>query len=290
MWFKRKTSKTKRRKKNYKRDTRKPIFMVNARMVEKKKARTRKIGALVLFGAVFAGLCWLSMAGIAFMGRRLFSENDRFLIRYLEIRNPNGRLKADQVKSYVRYAGIPLSEESNLFAEDIRGIQHALENVALIKQAAVRRQLPDTLLIDIVERVAVARLGSEGDEYYFETDHEGYVLPSSFSDQLTTITGHRRAGLRPGDAIGDASFHDALQLLDYCETLRLKQPLKIARIDVRRPDYLDVILKSGQRVFLSRRALEENVDRLVRILQKNHELGLNRKFIDLTVANNVPAR
>lgn len=61
-----------------------------------------------------------------------------------------------------------------LLASDLAGMQQRLEEIGWVKRAVIRRQLPDTLVIDITERTPAALWQHKGELYL--VDEEGAVI------------------------------------------------------------------------------------------------------------------
>lgn len=258
--------------------------MVNARVLEKRKERVRRLGSMVVILAAFIVLAWLLAAGGRSMGRMLFTENLQYTLRELVIENPTGRLQDGHIREYAK-----VKEGMNLFQIDLRRVESDLESVPLIQSVTLIRELPDTLIIRIQERIPVARLGREDARYHLAVDREGYILgPSSRSPYLPAITGVRKAGLRPGSHLADPFFKDALDVLDVCDATHLSRQIKIRAIDVGDPDYLAVLLTNGAKVRLSRNAVEIKLQALAGILMKPAPPGKRLARVDLTVDKNFP--
>jgi len=132
---------------------------------------------------------------------------------------------------------------------------------------------------------AYAREHIDGDAI----DREGHVLgPSSRTPGLPAITGLRDRGLRPGSYLEEQLVRDALSVLDIIDTTRLSQVIRVATIDVRHPEYLDIRLRDGERVLMGRDRLDWRLTRLAQSLQTAAQLGRSIMTIDLTVNKNPP--
>jgi hypothetical protein len=259
--------------------------MVNARARQGGKDRAYKIGALVLMAVAVAAVGWAAKVGLDQIGRWLFSENERFVVRTLDIAS-SGRLPAANIREYGR-----LAEGMNLFELDVEKVRSDLESVPVIKSVEIRRLLPDTLRIRVTERTPVARLGADDRVNHFAVDREGFVLgPSSRSPALPAITGLREFGIAPGHQITNAVLADALQVIETCETAGLGTAIRFATIDVGREDYLDVRLAEGPRAWLSRTDVRRKLEWLAAGIEKAREMGKAIEFMDLTVDRNPPAQ
>jgi cell division septal protein FtsQ len=110
------------------------------------------------------------------------------------------------------------------------------------KSMEIRRILPDTMAVDIVERVPLARLVSRSGTS-LAADREGvlFAVGPAYRD-LPTIIGYDEAGFRPGTrARGTAN--SAILLLEACDNPRLG--LRVVSVDIQNSDYLLLKLADG---------------------------------------------
>ena len=274
--------KTEERRQNRPRES---VLKVAARSVERRRTARRRIGwALALLAgvpALAAGLAWGGHAA----WRAMFAENEFFEIRQIEV-TTDGDLGAENILEYAR-----VRKGLNLFAvrpEDIRG---SLLSVPVIANAQVGRRLPDTLVIEVAERVSVARLGRPGSGSPLAVDATGHVLgPSSVRATLPVVLGVRDNGLRPGDVVNDPMLKDALKILEICNQAAMRQELAVATIDLGSEEQIEVGLMSGEQVLLSRGQLEEKLRQLPVMRSVARSKGLDLAVYDMTVDRNYVGR
>lgn len=274
--------KEKKRRRNRPRES---VLKVAARSVERRRALRRRLGAalavLVGIPALAAGLVW----GGAEAWRAMFAENEFFAIRQIEV-TTDGTLGADHVQEFAK-----VRKGLNLFAVRPEDVRRALLAVPVIANAQVGRRLPDTLVIEVTERVAVARLGRPGSGSPLAVDGTGHVLgPSSVRASLPVILGVRDNGLRPGDVVGDPLLADALKVLEICNEAAMRRELAVGTIDLATEDQLDLGLISGEQVLLSRDRLEEKLRQLPAMRAMVRQKGLDLAVYDMTVDRNYVGR
>lgn len=274
--------KTEERRKNRRREN---VLRVAARTTERRRAIRRRIGAvlLLLLGipALGFGLFW----GGREAWRVLFVENDFFRIRQIEV-TTDGTLGAANIQEYAK-----VKEGLNLFAVHPQEIRQALLSVPIIANAQVGRRLPDALIIEVAERVAVARLGRPGTGTPLAVDAAGHVLgPSSVRASLPVVLGVRDKALRPGDVVQDAMLADALTVLEICNETKMREQLAVSTIDLGNEELLDVGLASGEQVLLSRERLKEKLAQLPIIRKVARDRGLDLTVYDMTVDRNYVGR
>lgn len=274
--------KRRRRSQNeYRNGSRDSLLHVNGRSGDKRD-RTHKTGALVLLLLAVAGLGWAAVAGTEMLGRGLFSDNEKFTIRTLDVRS-NGTLRPENLREYAK-----VTEGQNLFAVDIGQIKKNLESAPRIRSAEVRRDLPDTLVIRVTERTALGRLADGPGGLPVLVDRDGYVLGLGRQSTLPLIRGAAEKGLGPGSVVREKQVLDALDVLELCDTTRLGSVIHLQTIEVNKPDYLVLNLAGGEVVQLGRDQLKERLEKLTDLLKTNQEMGRSIKSIDLTVLRNIP--
>ena len=286
MWFEDGQSDSKRRKYNRRANVgRQPILLVNARLGEHRRDRMSRAGAITMMVIAIAGAIWVFMLGARYLGEKLFSQNDQFVIRNLDL-SSDGKLRPPHIREYGH-----IEEGMNLFDVDIQKVRKDLESVPVVSSVEVHRKLPDTLVVRIVERIAIARLGQDDGGYHLAVDKEGYVLgPSSLSPGLPSILGVKDRGLRPGSRLADANVDDGLAMIELCDSAHLSRLVKIKSVDVGNPEYLDVRLMQGERVLLSRIDVEAKLQRLASIIKTSAEKGQKIAAVDLTMDKNFPVQ
>lgn len=286
MWFDDDSSGSRRRKYNRRISAdRQPILLVNARLSEHRRDRMSRAGAITMMVIAIAGAIWVFMLGARYLGEKLFSKNDQFVIRNLDL-SSDGKLKPVHIREYGH-----IEEGMNLFDVDIQKVRKDLESVPVVSRVEVHRKLPDTLVVRIVERTAIARLGQGEGGYHLAVDKEGYVLgPSSLSPGLPSILGVKDQGLRPGSRLSDPNAEDALALIDLCDSAKLSRLVKIKSINVMDSEYMDVRLSQGEKITFSRVDLETELDHLAVIVRSSMEKGQKIAKVDLSMGKNPPVQ
>ena len=261
------------------------MLKVAARTVERRRTARRRVGGIL---ALVVGLPALAV-GLYWGGneawRAMFAENDFFQIRQIEV-TTDGELPAANIQEYAK-----VRKGLNLFAVRPEDIRAALLSVPVIENAQVGRRLPDTLIIEVTERVAVARLGRPGAGSPLAVDATGHVLgPSSVRATLPVVLGVRDNGLRPGDVVNDPMLKDALKILEICNQAAMRQELAVATIDLGSEEQIEVGLMSGEQVLLSRGQLEEKLRQLPVMRSVARSKGLDLAVYDMTVDRNYVGR
>ena len=257
MWYddpfvKFKKTKTNRRRKS----SRKPILMVNARVAEQRRDRFHKIAAVVTLCAALVGSTWVAAFGAKAVGRQIFADNETYTIRNIRTTSDAERVPPALILEWARESeeAPPVSVGDNLFAVDIGAVREQILAQYVVRDATVQRILPDTLMIEVSERVPIARLGPRSNPYTFDVDREGFLLgrSSSSSAQLPRIVGiDPHVARKDGKVSTDMARH-ALRALDLIDrTPGLARLVDVESIGIGHPDYLQMNLHTGEFVLIS---------------------------------------
>ena len=226
-----------RRRRGRKRTASRGRYRVDSRMrgkSGKKKGGAHgmyRVGAVALLLFVIAGLFAALFAGAVLVKDVLFVNNDRFLIRKIEI--VDGQIKTENmIREYLAYEGIDIG--ANMFSFNISDFEDLyLERNPLVKMIQVTRLFPDRLRVVIRERDPLARLGQRGT---LVADSNGFVFRlSSKLHRLPVIIGCKDPELAPGEDVRGMTMR-AVEVLSFCDNPRVG--VRVVGIDVSNDDYL----------------------------------------------------
>jgi cell division septal protein FtsQ len=249
---------------------------------------------------------WIPLAGlagtalVAFLvwktGEWLFWGNPTYTLKQLTVHVEGQVITPAHIREWTG-----LREGTNLFAVNLGRVRsNFLLRTPLAKSIVIHRQLPDTVIVSIVERVPLARLGRWGS---LGVDREGYVFPlRSGTREFAVITGCAEGNLHSGARV-DQQVQSAIETLDTCNRIKAGEQVRIASIDVSSKEYLEIYLAAGERVRLSwpglgltmtpeaRQILEKKVTILAASLRAAEERGRRVVNLDLTYSDQyVPAQ
>ena len=236
MWFEEEETKGRRLFRGRGLADRNTILKVNTKLADKQSSQ--KIGTGVLLAVAVVGLTLALWLGCRFVGRALFSENDRFQVRNLKIQE-GSVISSELIKEYTQ-----IKEGINLFSFDIAKVRKDfIRQSPNVKSMEIRRQLPDTVLIRVMERVPVARIGRKSP---FVADAEGYVfgLRAGYHE-LPVLIGYRDPGLKPGSRLRGISIA-ALEVVEACYDQKIG--LHIDQVEINNPEYLLLSVLDGDKV------------------------------------------
>lgn len=210
MWFDDEDVLGRRFGKRKKGSRQKQVLNVNLRANLQKGSRLPGAASLVIGPTVLLALALLLWFGGKFARELLFSRNDRYTIRSVDIHVSEGAvIGRDLIREYTR-----IVEGTNIFSFNIAQIRRdVMQTAPNIRYIRIHRILPDAVTIDVTERTPLARLGRWNN---MAVDGEGCVFYSKETlRHLPTINGHGRAGIKPGDYL-DGLALAALQVISLC--------------------------------------------------------------------------
>jgi hypothetical protein len=224
--------------------------MVNTRM-RAERGRDDGLTMLIVGGIALVIALVLAYYGLTAAGRKLFTQNPAFAIRRLEIKSGD-LVHADVVREYLQR--MQVQEGINLFAADIARVrQDFLKYQPSAKSVQVTRILPDRLIVQIVERVPLAAIGTAR---VLVADREGHIFRGvGGGRELPVLNGFGSANLQPGSRLRGMGLA-ALQVAEACGNVELGIDLR--NIDIEAREYLVLVLGDGKNVKLAWPKMGEN--------------------------------
>jgi cell division septal protein FtsQ len=282
------------------RKRRKDEYLLEVKVIQEGRMKQR----LRFFGGVLALLVVVSLSGYGlyrlakWTADKLVYANPRFTVTEVLV-EVSGGMTHQQVCAL---AGV--RHGMNIFRVDLQQAQRNLEMIPLVRRAAVRRVLPNQLVIEVEEREAKARLKMPSREFadsVFWVDREGMVMkPLQLrdgsvikpvnSDNLPVLTGVNLADLRVGRKVESVSVYRALELLDQLELSAVSAALPLDRVDVGRPHELVLTTQRGTTVRFDPQDFNRQLRRLGVILSWAAQRQKAVQLVDLTVERGVPVK
>lgn len=210
----------------------KPILRVNARVRVGAGVKPHRVAVFVLIPMVLVLAVVLVWYCSLLIGRALYTRNDRFLIRHLEIKIGDGAVMTPELlKEYTQ-----ISKGMNLFDVNISRVrQDFLSGAPHVKSMDITRYLPNTLQIDVVERSPIACI-IQRRHRDVAVDGDGHVFAARAAiKKLPAIKKYDGSVMHPGDRV-DGMMLAAVQIIEACENPLLG--LSIESIEVGNREYL----------------------------------------------------
>lgn len=159
-------------------------------------------GILILVGLIVALSIWF---------KHYCLHHDAFEVQKIHITKTHA-FSRDTILSL---SGI--ERDTNIFMIDLNKVSRLLEKLPRIKRAEVRRMLPHTIAIDIVERKQIAQVKLPFRKTYYLIDYEGCVLPPLLKEAqpgLPIIEARfsGKTALQPGDFFWNEGIQNSLLL------------------------------------------------------------------------------
>lgn len=231
--------------------------------------------AAILFG-IFAGFKWI--------GHKLYAGNPRFEIQHLVV-STDGKLKEDFIRETTG-----LREGMNLWELSFSEIEKKLTDVAQIESVRLERKLPHTLIIQVKERVAVARIeGVKKRGLPLRVDRYGFVMPPSIKSKDLPLIKGLDVELFMGEKVGVSDLETTLKIIGICEsTGYLRTYIRIDTLDLKYSDFIDMRLHGSSadkpiRVRMPRFSLKPKLQNLATVIKIANGQGQRVKEVDLTL-------
>lgn len=190
---------------------------------KKRTGRKRRRSRFLLYLFLFALIC----AGIY-----LFLKSDYFLIKDIEVTGNNYYTKQEIIGM-----GKAKKDVNIIFDSGKNEIQETLEANPFFKEVKIKRRLPSTLQIEVVERPQIAAV--EFGDSFIVIDDEGVILRRTDVDpRVTVITGLTISKMDVGEPI-EAEEKETLGV-----TLRMLQTMQNGDIYFKKIDVSRVVIKA----------------------------------------------
>jgi cell division septal protein FtsQ len=250
------------------------------------------LGGLLLFAVVAGGLYVAGRWAVD----RLVYENPRFAIADIKV-DSKGVMPRFVV---LQFAGIKPGQ--NIFSVDIERASQNLALIPMVRRVEVRRVMPNRLVIEMEERLPVARVqGPTGlsNPLPFYMDREGVIFkPVTLSDgavlqvpgveRLPLLVGVPASDLRVGKPLGSDQAHRAVELMDKLAQSAAGALMEVDTIHVGRPRELQLMTKDRMVVRLATEDFTSQLRRLVAIVTWADQRRRPLQAVDLTVPRGVP--
>ncbi len=163
------------------------------------------------------------------------------------------------------------------FNVDVTIIKRVLQKEPWVSHVSVRRVWPDTLKVEVHERVAIARWGESG---LMDSDAEVfYPTAATFPEGLISLNAPQ------------GTEHMVLQHFELLETQLESLGLSVQQMDLSDRRAWSFVLKQGPSVILGREEFENRVDRFVKVYQKVLKPEFEQiETVDLRYTNGLAVR
>lgn len=240
---------------------------------------TRRLISVGLFIVLLCGMIFGLWKGFEWINYKLYAGNSRFEIQHLVI-SSNGKLTEDRIREYTG-----LREGTNLFAVAFDDLERNFSKVPVVESVYLERKLPHTLVVEVKERVPVARISAEKFRRYpYVVDRFGFVLPPRKSSASLPLIKGLDSTLELGLLAEHPDVETTLKIIALCNSDGyLRDYVYIESLNVKYSDYIDMRLKNGIRVKMSRFSLRPKLVKLASVIKISTGQGKRLKTVDLTL-------
>ena len=244
-----------------------------------------RLGRILLRLALFLGLPAAMVWGGFCLRDAAMADNSVFRVAHIVV-TTDGELTTDQILASAR-----VSTNASLFACKPAEIRERLEANPMVAHALVTRQLPNTLRMNVTERVPVARIVIRDGPPSLAIDRESHVMgPRSVSTALPLVLGLNDRALIPGDVSRDPLLPDLMAIIQEANSPELRGKFAIRALDIRDRSRIRLVLDTGEEVLLSTKNYLPKLHQLPIIRGVAKERGLSFRTYDMTVDRSFPAR
>jgi cell division septal protein FtsQ len=228
-----------------------------------------------------------------FAGRRLFYDNPEFKVRAVEAKS-DGVIPPDEIR---RWTGVQKGQ--SLMKLDVARIKAQIERVALVREAHVSKSFPDRVVVQVVERVAVARLvpqdapaavyfvDGNGVAFTAVRGSDGRIIAPMGTQKLAVMTGVAANQITIGQPVRAEGVSRAIDVIRRCDRMGLTPLLGLRGVDVAQAGVLKLVMGRGGVVFLDQQELDAQLRRLHVIVWRAKNERREVKTADLRPARNV---
>jgi cell division septal protein FtsQ len=233
----------------------------------------------------------------------LFYENGFFAIERIRIIS-DGVIDRQYFRAWSR-----IHDGENLLELDLARVKRDLESIPWVREAAVKRVLPDTIMIQITERNPVALVtlvspvGNQGKyrRIVCQVDAEGFParLPLKYLNRETQEADYNRLPrlllsgnviVRETRRIESEQIQLTLRFLTEFNKSSLRRKVAVASIDVSGKYNVRINMRDGSEVLLGTSDFSRQISRWQEIIEESEIQQKAIGFLDLSVPNYLPVR
>lgn len=263
------------------------LYSETKKMHLQKKLRQGAVWLLVAI-SVFAVFGWLTHWGVQKIIHHFVLNNPRYNLTEIEVEKQGSLQKRDILRAAKVEIGM------GLMKIDLRQVQLDIEKMPYVAEARVSRHLPNKLIIQVKERIPMARWTFPGTPTHireaFAIDRDGVLIRPRSNEPLNLpeIIGFKLSDPEPGQKIESNEVIAAIRLLKAMEGTSLRSVMTVRSIDVSSPYSLHVLSSEGMVAQFRTTIIDQQLERLSKILEISRQKENPIATIDLTLDRNVP--
>ncbi|MFC1668148.1 cell division protein FtsQ/DivIB [Chlamydiota bacterium] len=181
-----------------------------------------------------------------------------------------------------------IKKGENLFSVNLTKAKENVEKLYLVKEAILKRQLPNTISIKIIERYPIAKIIHKKHPYL--VDEEGVVIfknsPFKMSS-LPEIISNNTIGLVLGQKISSHIICNALDSINIYNESQLKNLFILSKVLIKDPHTITFVTQDKTTITIGNEQFIDRFTKLLAIYKDNKKKDLRITSIDLRY-NSVP--
>jgi cell division protein FtsQ len=269
------------------------LLDVRVRSSKAVQQRNRRIlvgvSKIVLLALVCGGIIW----GVRYGAQQLFFDNPEYRLAKIDI-TTDGTLQRDRVLEAAE-----LQEGVNIFSVNLAKIHERLQQLPQVDQVTVVRKLPSEISIRVVERRPIGWITADKEisgpftnDGMFLVDARGVLmkekklLPEYLG--LPVIIGCTGESLEAGKTVQSFEAKTALELLRLSTRSFMQTRFQVRQIDVSSGFGLVVTDKNHAQVTFGFNKLEQQLQRLEKVLVYADDSRREIATVNLMVERNIP--
>jgi len=216
--------------------------------------------------------------GYNFLNRSV-NLDSYFMVRNVKIKG-NTFISMDELSHYLK--GV---QGKSILSVNLKGVANKIKNHPWVRDVSVRRELPGTIWVDVLERTPAVYVNSDSKLYI--ADEEGVILGNNSGEllRLPVVYGIDISGIKSGVKSREEGLKSAIEVKRVLTSIPWID-LTTTGIEVGERSQIVLHLK-GYRIKLGRGGYQEKLQRFYNIVKNLQDRDIPYKEVDLRFENQV---
>lgn len=255
------------------------------RIIKEVKKKADKTGAIITSSAIIL----ISLVGLVWAGYSWGQQTNLFSMKNIMIHGNNNLSDDVCMETIKQYIG------PEIWSVNLKEISNALESNPFVKAARLSVRFPNTLIIDISERLPIALINIDP---LVMIDNESVILPlvkDAFESPLPILSNFNTSSefYREGEITESKSVLEATGILKILSSTYPDLYSNISELRLDKDHGYELILESeptriilGEKEFTSKLLILKEFEALIR----NHTTLTDYRYLDLRYSNQIIVR
>ena len=202
-----------------------------------------------------------------------------FTVRNVKIKG-NTFISMDELSHYLK--GV---QGKSILSVNLKGVANKIKNHPWVRDVSVRRELPGTIWVDVLERTPAVYVNTDSKLYI--ADEEGVILGNNSGEllRLPVVYGIDISGIKSGVKSREEGLKSAIEVKRVLTSIPWID-LTTTGIEVGERSQIVLHLK-GYRIKLGRGGYQEKLQRFYNIVKNLQDRDIPYKEVDLRFENQV---